>query len=106
MEALFQSSKNDQVLSFRQCSEEEEKWNDSAEADHSAWSRTFKIYRSAQICGESAMQGAPVLGKRRLRQRADNSMSMGKKRNTTWHSIQLDGTRLNKLSITGQEIHA
>ena len=105
MEALVQSSKNDQVLSFRQCSEEEEKWNDS-EPDHSAWPRTFIIYRSAQICGESAMQGAPVLGKRRLRQRADNSMSMGKKRNTTWHSIHSDGTRLNKLSITGQEIHA
>ena len=41
------------------------------------WSRTFAIYRSAQICGESAMQEAPVLGKRSLRQRADNSMSMG-----------------------------
>ena len=30
------------------------------------WSRTFAIYRSAQICGESAMQEAPVLGKRSL----------------------------------------
>ena len=48
MDTLVQSSKNDQVLSFRQCSEEEEKWNDS-EPDHSAWPRTFIIYRSAQI---------------------------------------------------------
>ena len=33
MEALVQSSKNDQVLSFRECSEDEEKWNDS-EPEH------------------------------------------------------------------------
>lgn len=49
-------------------------------------SRTFAIYRSAQICGESAMQEAPVLRKRSLRQRADNPMSMGKMHNTIWHS--------------------
>lgn len=34
MEALVQSSKNDQVLFFRECSEGEKKWNDS-EPDHS-----------------------------------------------------------------------
>lgn len=51
-------------------------------------SRTFAVYRSAQICGEVCYAGSSHASRQKLRQRANNSgMSMGRMRNIIWHSI-------------------